>query len=560
MPRPEISGRKLGWMLLLVTLVLLFGQFDHQLWTPDEPREAAIALEMYRSGDWVVPTLGGRSFIEKPPLFYMAALPFLDGFASWLGITNTLRLAGVVWAAGMLLFTGLLAYRLLGNRSAALWSVIALGTMEGFIINTHWIRTDSALAFFVVFTLWAFAEYYLAHRNLMAIIAGLGLAGCFMAKGPIGPLTVFFGWLPLFLFAARKAVNEKSVPVFIFQHLLVLLFFILPVAAWVRELINHVDGDALWHEWFWQNQVGRLTGTSTELGHIKKGAYLYYLWGMVEYTIPWLPFIVYWGWQTVKQREWSRERLLLLCWALGTLLLLTLSSTKRTLYLFPLLPVFAIMLGQVSLSWPLWTARYGRGWLYFMLLFCVAIIALPLLGLPLPFASQIPAEVQLAASKLGWRYIPAIILFVMALELLLRRKEVHGAIHVTSSVAIMFLLTFALVYPLIDAAKGVSGKMTHLLEGIPLETRDRIAGWRLGETELGLLSVYEEMQVVNLDGKGVRDVLACHDARFDAVLVNGTAQEMANLLEGIPYQQLAQTSLRSDKGQLLTLVVAEQCH
>lgn len=560
MQHPDISGRELCWMLLLVTLVLLFGQFDHQLWTPDEPREAAIALEMYRSGDWVVPTLGGRSFIEKPPLFYMAALPFLNWFESWLGVTNTLRLAGVVWAAGMLLFTGLLAYRLFGNRSAALWSVIALGTMEGFIINAHWIRTDSALAFFVVFTLWVFAEYYLAHRNLMAIIAGLGLAGCFMAKGPIGPLTVFFGWLPLFLFAARKAASEKGVPIFIFQHLLILLFFILPVAAWVCELINHADGDALWHEWFWQNQVGRLAGTSAELGHIKKGAYLYYLWGVMEYTIPWLPLVFYWGWKTVKQREWSRERLFLLCWALGTLLLLTLSSTKRTLYLFPLLPVFAIMLGQVSLSWPVWTARYGRGWLYFMLLFCVAIIALPLLGLPLPVAIHIPAEVQQAASKLGWRYIPAIILFVMALELLLRRKEVHGAIHVTSSVAIMFLLTFALVYPLIDAAKGVSGKMTHLLEGIPLETRDRIAGWRLGETERGLLSAYENMQVKNLDKEGVRRVLTCRDTDFDAVLVNGTAEEMSSLLEGLSYQQLAQASLRSDKGQLLTLVAGEQCH
>ncbi|WP_338882209.1 hypothetical protein [Aeromonas hydrophila] len=80
MPRPEISGRKLGWMLLLVTLVLLFGQFDHQLWTPDEPREAAIAIEMYRSGDWVAPTLGGRSFIEKPPLFYIVAISFLGGW------------------------------------------------------------------------------------------------------------------------------------------------------------------------------------------------------------------------------------------------------------------------------------------------------------------------------------------------------------------------------------------------------------------------------------------------------------------------------------------------
>lgn len=100
----------------------------------------------------------------------------------------------------------------------------------------------------------------------------------------------------------------------------------------------------------------------------------------------------------------------------------------------------------------------------------------------------------------------------------------------------MFLLTFALVYPLIDAAKGDSGKMTHLLEGIPLETRDRIAGWRLDEIEPGLLSVYEEMPVVNVDGKGVRNVLACHNARFDVALVNGASQEMTNLLERISYQ------------------------
>ncbi|WP_421258873.1 ArnT family glycosyltransferase [Aeromonas sp. 600886] len=560
MQSADISERTLCWMLLLVTLVLLFGQFDHQLWTPDEPREAAIALEMYRNGDWVVPTLGGHSFIEKPPLFYMAALPFLDGFESWLGVTNSLRLAGVVWAAGMLLFTGLLAYRLLGNRSAAIWSVIALGTMEGFIINTHWIRTDSALAFFVIFTLWAFSEYYLVSSRWMAILAGIGLAGCFMAKGPIGPLTVFFGWFPLFFFAARCAAIDKKLPGFIWQHLLMLLCFILPVAAWIRELINHVDGDALWNEWFWQNQVGRLTGTSTELGHIKKGAYLYYLLGMAEYTIPWLPFIFYWGWQTIKQRRWSRERLFLLCWAVGTLLLLTLSSTKRTLYLFPLLPVFAIMLGQVSLNWPGWTARYGRGWLCFMLLFCVVVIGLPLLGPSLPVASHVPADVLQVASKLGWRYIPASMLFVIALALLLRRKEVHGATHVASSVAIMFLLTFTLVYPLIDAAKGVSGKMARLLEGIPLEKRDRIAGWQLGETELGLLSAYEQMQVMNLDREKVRDVVACRDARFDAVLVNGTAGERVKLLEGIPYQLLAQTALRSDKGQLLTLVAGLQCH
>ncbi|WP_337073291.1 hypothetical protein [Aeromonas veronii] len=241
-------------------------------------------------------------------------------------------------------------------------------------------------------------------------------------------------------------------------------------------------------------------------------------------------------------------------------MLLTLSSTKRTLYLFPLLPVFAIMLGQVNLNWPGWTARYGRGWLCFMLLFCVVVTGIPLLGPSLPGTSHIPADVLHIAGKLGWRYIPAITLFVIALELLLRRKEVHGAIHITSSVAIIFLLTFTLVYPLIDAAKGVSGKMALLLDRIPPETRDRIAGWRLGETELGLLSAYEEMRVANLDREMVRNVIACRDTRFDAVLVNGTAGERGQLLEGIPYQLLAQTALRSDKGQLLTLVTGLQCH
>ncbi|WP_434471973.1 hypothetical protein [Aeromonas veronii] len=68
------------------------------------------------------------------------------------------------------------------------------------------------------------------------------------------------------------------------------------------------------------------------------------------------------------------------------------------------------------------------------------------------------------------------------------------------------------------------------------------------------------MRVANLDREKVRDVVACRDTRFDAVLVNGTAGERVKLLEGIPYQLLAQTALRSDKGQLLTLVTGLQCH
>lgn len=454
MPNAEIPGRKLCWMLLLVTLVLMFGQFGYQFWTTDESGEAAMVQEMFRSDNWAVQTLSEHTLIGPTTLFYIAPLPFIQGLGSWLGETNAPRLVGVVWASGILLFTGLLAYRLLSSKSAAIWSVIALGTMEGFIVNTHWFRSDSALAFFSVFTFWACVEHYYSHQKWMLNVAGLGLAGCFMAKGIIGILVIFFGWLPLFLFAACRAVRDKDVPIFIWQHVLMLLFFVLPVEGLMREVMNPSDEGIWWREWLRHNPADVLRSTSNELAYCKKGSDRYYLWNIMKYTIPWFPLILYWGWETLKKRGWRYEKVFLLCWVLGGVFMLTLSSEKCTLTLFPLLPVFAIILGQVSLSWPVWITCYGQGWLYLMLMFCAAIILLPLLSLPLPLAIHIPAEVQHAASKLGWRYIPAIILFVMALELLLRRKEIHGAIHVTCSVVIISLLTFALLYPLINAVNG----------------------------------------------------------------------------------------------------------
>ncbi len=123
--------------------------------------------------------------------------------------------------------------------------------------------------------------------------------------------------------------------------------------------------------------MGRLTGSSAELGHIKPGEYLFYLGGLAEYTLPWLPLVLLWCWQTLRQKQWSASRLFLLSWALGTLLLLSIASTKRTLYLFPLMPVFALMIGQLSVCWPRWLNGYGRGWTLFMFLFALALLMAP---------------------------------------------------------------------------------------------------------------------------------------------------------------------------------------
>src|SRR3984957_20181039 len=48
------------------------GQFG--LIGADEPRYAQVAREMLERHDWVTPVLGGRPWLEKPPLYYWQAM------------------------------------------------------------------------------------------------------------------------------------------------------------------------------------------------------------------------------------------------------------------------------------------------------------------------------------------------------------------------------------------------------------------------------------------------------------------------------------------------------
>jgi len=52
-------------------VLFMMGLRDHTLWDYHEPYVGGIIREMTTSGNWVVPTLNGQPFLEKPPLFYL---------------------------------------------------------------------------------------------------------------------------------------------------------------------------------------------------------------------------------------------------------------------------------------------------------------------------------------------------------------------------------------------------------------------------------------------------------------------------------------------------------
>jgi len=60
------------WLSLLVVTcaVYLYGLGRAPLLGPDEPRYAQVAREMFVRGDFVTPTLAGRTWFEKPALLY----------------------------------------------------------------------------------------------------------------------------------------------------------------------------------------------------------------------------------------------------------------------------------------------------------------------------------------------------------------------------------------------------------------------------------------------------------------------------------------------------------
>jgi len=89
-------GRRAFLAAFAIAAALSFtGIFDHSLWVPDEPRVADIGRAMFQSGDYIVPTLRGKPFVEKPPLgwWVMSGLYRLFGVSTG-AARSTSALAG----------------------------------------------------------------------------------------------------------------------------------------------------------------------------------------------------------------------------------------------------------------------------------------------------------------------------------------------------------------------------------------------------------------------------------------------------------------------------------
>ncbi|MDD5331028.1 MAG: glycosyltransferase family 39 protein, partial [Sulfuricella sp.] len=187
-PKNPISSNPRSTLFLLVALCfawILPGLIGHEPWKPDEAYSFGLIHHIIQSGDWIVPTLGGEPFMEKPPLYYISAALFGKILSFALPQHDAARLTTGFFMAITLLFTGMAGRALWGKGHGRLSVMILIGCL-GLLIRGHEMITDISLL-----TGFAIAFYGLALSRRRAVLAGFwlgtGIGIGFMSKGLIAP-------------------------------------------------------------------------------------------------------------------------------------------------------------------------------------------------------------------------------------------------------------------------------------------------------------------------------------------------------------------------------------
>jgi 4-amino-4-deoxy-L-arabinose transferase-like glycosyltransferase len=326
--------------LLLLALLAFWPQIDVPEWRDTEARRVQIALEMQRSGDWLVPTLGGQPTYAKPPLHYwvLAALLYLGDDAVLLRLPSVLGF----WALAVAAFAALRAR--FGALSAYFGSAgILLSPMVLYHVPSA--EIDPLFAVLTGLSILWLAEGACFGQRSRLVAGGVFGGLALLCKGP-----------PYFLFLAGTALvwarrlRLRGAPWFAVPLLVVpsLYYGPLLLAADGEELARVAGEESI-------RRLAFLSWASVA------GLPIYFL-GVVAMLMPlgWWTFHEFRGDREMRETTvGAEEAFLRMCAAamVSAALLLALFPGRSARYLLPGVPLFMVGVAAAVASY----ARYGLG-------------------------------------------------------------------------------------------------------------------------------------------------------------------------------------------------------
>ena len=372
--------------------------------TKGEPREAAVAVSMLETGNWVLPQVYANEFAYKPPLAHwlMAAASLPQGYVS----EFTSRLPSALAFITLIGFTLVFFGKRLRFQQAFIATLLLITCIEihRAAMTT---RVDMLLTTFIVIGLYQLYRWEDKLELKGVPIAIPALLGCaVLTKGPVGII------LPLFVFGVYLLMLRKYSYLVIFKALLyagissMFLPLLWYVAAWKQ------GGDAFLNVVLAEN-LGRFFHLSTpdihyNLGH-ENGVW-YNFMTLAAGFVPWTIFFFFslFGlklhkpeksvkeilastWNNIRSME--KEKLFSLVALVCIIFFYSIPSSKRSVYLMPAYPFIAIFLAQYTLYITEYRTKVTRVFAAFMASITAVVViavALTMAGAidPVKIASQ----------------------------------------------------------------------------------------------------------------------------------------------------------------------------
>jgi 4-amino-4-deoxy-L-arabinose transferase-like glycosyltransferase len=357
------------YLILLCALLFFPGLGGRDFWAPVEPRYAEICRVMFAKGEWIVPTVNGDLYTDKPILYFWLALIA----AKIAGAVNewTVRLPSALGGVGFVLATYYFARDFFTPRIGLIAAAI-LATSARVIWEARWAHIDALFCFFFVLSLYFAARALLRKGNPKEILIAYVFMGfATLAKGLIGvvlPALLLVG----FMIARRDwrmlgaAKLHLGIPIFLFV-----------VAPWLL-LVNAATENRWLADFIYLHHIQRYTAG---VGH--RQPIFYYFTTLPADLLPWTIFVVPALWAYRRYRDLVAEpaKLFLVLWFFTVFLFFTASDTKRDLYLMPLLPAVAMFIAHYIDD--LDAGRLPQGALYrWLSLGFFALVGVTGLGLP----------------------------------------------------------------------------------------------------------------------------------------------------------------------------------
>jgi 4-amino-4-deoxy-L-arabinose transferase-like glycosyltransferase len=495
----KISRTSTDWLLLagFCGFLFFFGLAYFGLIGADEPRYAQVAREMLGRHDWITPTLGGRPWLEKPPLYYWQAMLAYSifGVSDWAARLPSAIDATLVVVA---IYFFLKRFRPGFQLDGALMTASAAGVI-GFARAAS---TDMPLAAMFTIALLAWYAWYESesHRYLAIFYCFLALG--MLAKGPVAPLLAA---MIIAIFAAGKRDSRLLLRTVWFPG--VLLFCAIAIPWYIAVQIKNPEFSRVF---IFEHNLARF---GTNLYHHPE-PFWYFVPVALIGLIPWTVFVTAsWAetirvWWAERQQMFASEDALnafLMIWLIVPVVFFSLSKSKLPGYIVPALPAGTLLL-----------AEYVRRHVMDGETPSIFLIVLHSLVAAAPIVPALMVQYIILQHRLPWGQASAIsftfaVVLAIGIAITLRTKLGFGGLRFITLVPIVLAVaaTLRLGAPALDStlsARPLANEISHLgnkplplaVSGVSRQTEYGLAFYQnqiIDRYEMGQVPVEEHLVV-----------------------------------------------------------------